>query len=233
MWPGEGLWNKFATWLSAKPSEHDRGVGEIWSKTAYRGQSITPHTNGQLVFDGLASGLQVMAEEHRGGLGMTRAALTRRISTPNVPHEALVALLSASRMSTALSRAATAAAGSRGNRGYTVTRSGQVSTTPSNIVVSSNAAGQQPNTLYIRTNGSGTVGVQNTITNDNGQAVGQVDFKNHGGSSTSGHAHVFTPGNPSQGHHDGGMFAPIPFQNVPPTWSFLPTSLPPSQPRGQ
>lgn len=75
MWPGEGLWNNFVKWLNTVPSESNKQLGEIYSKTAYNGHTRTPKTNGQVITDGLISSLQVIAQEHRGGLMMTRAAL--------------------------------------------------------------------------------------------------------------------------------------------------------------
>lgn len=81
MWPGEGIWNKITNWLSATPSESNRKIGEIYSKTGYNGHTVTPTTNGQVIVAALASSMQVIAQESRGGLQMTRNALKSHVGS--------------------------------------------------------------------------------------------------------------------------------------------------------
>jgi RHS repeat-associated protein len=81
-YPGEGIVNTILNWLSSKPSESDKKLGEIYSYNAYNGHSRTPQTNGQIVVDAIASSIQVIGQEHRGGIAMTRAVLRR----PPTPH---------------------------------------------------------------------------------------------------------------------------------------------------
>ncbi|MFC0181499.1 Pput_2613-like deaminase [Pseudarcicella hirudinis] len=84
MWPGEGLWNKFISWLNSTPSESNKRIGEIYSRTAYNRHTRTPQTNGQIVVNAFASSIQVISQEYRGGLGLTRGVLRSR--SQQIPH---------------------------------------------------------------------------------------------------------------------------------------------------
>src|SRR5262249_42943980 len=94
--------------------------------------------------------------------------------------------------------------------------------------------GGPPNGLHTRTSGDGSVAVQNTVYDHNGNAVAHVDFKPHGAGSDvapSGHAHEFPPvGPPASGHGPGATH--IPPADVPADWSRLPPNVPPAYPIG-
>ncbi|WP_269765654.1 RHS repeat-associated core domain-containing protein, partial [Burkholderia ubonensis] len=89
-----------------------------------------------------------------------------------------------------------------------------------------------PESVYTTTDASGTLAVQNTIYDSNGNAVGQVDFKNHGGCACSGHGHVLNPpGNFKSAH--GPTAVHIPPADVPDGWSKIPAGLTPATPIGK
>jgi RHS repeat-associated protein len=94
--------------------------------------------------------------------------------------------------------------------------------------------GGAPNGLHTRTSGDGSVAVQNTVYDHQGNAVAHVDFKPHGGGTgvaPSGHAHEFPPGGPpASGHGPGATH--IPPSDVPPDWSRTPPGVPPAYPIG-
>ncbi|MER5732767.1 polymorphic toxin-type HINT domain-containing protein [Streptomyces sp. NPDC002138] len=78
-------------------------------------------------------------------------------------------------------------------------------------------SGATPHSVYTRTGKDGTP-VQNTIYNENGDAVGHFDFKHH---NTGGpHGHVFEEPRKPSGH---GPDAPhIPAADLPPGWNLAP-----------
>ncbi|WP_338846797.1 RHS repeat-associated core domain-containing protein [Massilia sp. W12] len=89
-----------------------------------------------------------------------------------------------------------------------------------------------PDSIYTKTDGTGSVAVQNTIYDSQGNAIGQVDFKNHGGGAVSGHGHVLTPpGNFASAH--GPSAVHLPPNQVPAGWGAIPTGMTPATPIGQ
>jgi RHS repeat-associated protein len=90
--------------------------------------------------------------------------------------------------------------------------------------------GADPNSVYTRTYGDGSVAVQNTVYDENGNAVAHVDFKPHGPDAPSGHAHDFPPGGPVGGGHGPGA-EHTPPADVPPDWSRT-GGVPPAYPIG-
>jgi RHS repeat-associated protein len=93
------------------------------------------------------------------------------------------------------------------------------------------ATGATPNSIYTKTDKTGTVAVQNTVYDAQGNAIGQVDFKNHGGGAVSGHGHVLEPpGNLMGGHGPNAVH--IEPTKVPPEWSAIPPGMKPSTPIG-
>jgi RHS repeat-associated protein len=90
--------------------------------------------------------------------------------------------------------------------------------------------GADPNSVYTRTSGDGSVAVQNTVYDENGNAVAHVDFKPHGPDAPSGHAHDFPPGGPVGGGHGPGA-EHTPPADVPPDWSRT-GGVPPAYPIG-
>jgi RHS repeat-associated protein len=78
--------------------------------------------------------------------------------------------------------------------------------------------GQTPDSVYTRTGADGTP-VQNTIYNQNGDAVGHFDFKTHPGTSGP-HGHVFETPGVVAGHGPGAPHIPEP--DLPPGWNLRP-----------
>jgi RHS repeat-associated protein len=92
--------------------------------------------------------------------------------------------------------------------------------------------GATPNSVYTKSDKSGQVAVQNTIYDENGIAIGQVDFKNHGGNAVSGHGHIIDPpGNLSSGHGPGAVH--LEPGAVPQGWGVIPPGMQPSTPIGK
>lgn len=88
-------------------------------------------------------------------------------------------------------------------------------------------SGAEPNSKWTQTSGDGKKAVQNTIYDANGDAVGQVDFKDHGANAPPGHGHAFPPGQPGAGHGPGGSH--IDPANVPQGWADIPAGTVPAQ----
>ncbi|MEV7544066.1 polymorphic toxin-type HINT domain-containing protein [Streptomyces sp. NPDC089915] len=78
--------------------------------------------------------------------------------------------------------------------------------------------GQTPHSVYTRTGKDGTP-VQNTIYNENGDAVGHFDFKTHPGTDGP-HGHVFDTPGVVAGHGPGAPH--IREDNLPPGWNLRP-----------
>ncbi|SEK13160.1 RHS repeat-associated core domain-containing protein, partial [Achromobacter sp. NFACC18-2] len=89
-----------------------------------------------------------------------------------------------------------------------------------------------PESIYTKTDASGKLAVQNTVYNVDGKAIGQVDFKNHGGCACSGHGHILNPpGNFKSAHGQSAVhLAP---ESVPDGWSTIPEGLIPATPIGK
>jgi|GEM_PF-4364571 RHS repeat-associated protein len=86
--------------------------------------------------------------------------------------------------------------------------------------------GMPPYAKYTKTSADGTKAIQNTIYNGKGDAVGQVDFKQHG-TAPPGHWHEFPPGDPKSGH---GPDAPHNSPDTAPVWwSDVPEGMVPAQ----
>ncbi|MFJ2545086.1 RHS repeat domain-containing protein [Pseudomonas sp. NPDC087612] len=89
-----------------------------------------------------------------------------------------------------------------------------------------------PNSIYTKTDRTGSVAVQNTVYDEKGSAIGQIDFKNHGGKATSGHGHIISrPGNLSAGHGPGAVH--IEPNKVPKGWNKIPNGMLPAIPIGK
>ncbi|MFF3396087.1 polymorphic toxin-type HINT domain-containing protein [Streptomyces sp. NPDC002669] len=78
--------------------------------------------------------------------------------------------------------------------------------------------GQKPNSVYTRTGKDGTP-VQNTIYDQNGNAVGHFDFKTHPGTQGP-HGHVFKEPGVVAGHGPGAPH--VPEAGLPPGWNLRP-----------
>ncbi|WP_269465750.1 RHS repeat-associated core domain-containing protein [Paraburkholderia caribensis] len=95
--------------------------------------------------------------------------------------------------------------------------------------------GATPNSIYTKSDSTGTVAVQNAVYDGNGDLIGQVDFKNHGGCACSGHAHpIQPPGSAASVAAAHGPNAPhIPPSDVPAEWKAIPPGMKPATPIGQ
>nr|WP_319528789.1 RHS repeat-associated core domain-containing protein [Pseudomonas laurentiana] len=94
------------------------------------------------------------------------------------------------------------------------------------------SVGAAPNSIYTKTNKDKTVAVQNTVYDEHGRAIGQVDFKNHGKGAASGHSHLIKPpGNLAAGH--GPDATHIEPSKVPLAWGKIPAGMKPSTPIGE
>ncbi|RYZ42628.1 MAG: hypothetical protein EOO71_07130 [Myxococcaceae bacterium] len=76
----------------------------------------------------------------------------------------------------------------------------------------------------------GTKAVNIRIYDGNGEAVGDVDFKNHKDGAVSGHGHKFPPMQPRVGHGVGAEH--IPYKDLPEGWTDLPPGVTPVTPLG-
>jgi RHS repeat-associated protein len=85
--------------------------------------------------------------------------------------------------------------------------------------------GQRPNLVYVKMHSAPrNKAIQSTIYNQQGTAIGHVDWQRHG-SKPPGHGHIFEfPGDPSSGHAPGQG---IPPNLVPPEWRWLPPGASP------
>jgi len=89
-----------------------------------------------------------------------------------------------------------------------------------------------PNSIYTQVSGDGKAAVQNSVYNSAGEIEIQIDFKNHGGSAASGHAHIMqTPGliNTGHAHTSGSYISPA---VVPSSLKKVPAGTTPSTPIG-
>ncbi|WP_350029728.1 RHS repeat-associated core domain-containing protein [Caballeronia sp. AZ1_KS37] len=95
--------------------------------------------------------------------------------------------------------------------------------------------GAAPNSIYTKSNATGTVAVQNSVYDHNGDLIGQVDFKNHGGCACFGHGHlIHPPGSAASVAPAHGPGAPhIPPADVPAEWKAIPLGMTPATPIGQ
>jgi RHS repeat-associated protein len=91
-----------------------------------------------------------------------------------------------------------------------------------------NVKGGVPYSRYIHLADNGKV-VRVRIYNGDGDAVGDVDFKNHKG-ALSGHGHKYPPGQPDLGHGPGADH--IPHDKLPAGWPDLPAGMEPVTPIG-
>jgi RHS repeat-associated protein len=92
--------------------------------------------------------------------------------------------------------------------------------------------GAAPESIYTKTDSTGIFAVQNTVYDENGAAIGQVDFKNHGGCACSGHGHVIHPPGNLRGGHGATAVHILP-NDVPQEWSAVPPGITPATPIGQ
>ncbi|SEJ76686.1 RHS repeat domain-containing protein, partial [Achromobacter sp. NFACC18-2] len=95
--------------------------------------------------------------------------------------------------------------------------------------------GATANSVYTKSDGAGKVAVQNAIYDGNGDLIGQVDFKNHGGCACSGHAHrIDPPGSAvSVAAAHGPNASHIPPASVPSEWKVVPPGMKPATPIGE
>jgi hypothetical protein len=88
------------------------------------------------------------------------------------------------------------------------------------------------NTIVTERNPGGAA-VRNLIFNNSGNCVGEINFANHGGSATSGHAHVYPiMCVPITGHHAMGT-PHIDMADYPVAWRALPGGINPATALGQ
>ena len=95
-----------------------------------------------------------------------------------------------------------------------------------------------PNSVHTYINHDAQQAIQNSIYDKNGDLVGHVDFKNHNPANdltnpraTSGHGHIFPPGQPMLGHGKGAIH--IPNKSLPAGWDALPEGISPRVPIGE
>ena len=95
-----------------------------------------------------------------------------------------------------------------------------------------------PNSVHTYINHDAQQAIQNSIYDKNGDLVGHVDFKNHNPANdltnsraTSGHGHIFPPGQPMLGHGKGAIH--IPNKSLPAGWEALPEGISPRVPIGE
>ncbi|WP_158620001.1 FG-GAP-like repeat-containing protein [Corallococcus sicarius] len=87
-----------------------------------------------------------------------------------------------------------------------------------------------PFSRHVQVIKTGDKAVQIRIYDENGDAVGDVDFKNHSGAG-SGHGHMYPPQAPGSGH--GSAHEHIPHDKLPAGWSDLPNGVTPVNPIGK
>jgi len=84
--------------------------------------------------------------------------------------------------------------------------------------------GAYPNSIHVRLTADGRA-VQSTIYDQNGAAIGHIDWKDREG-------HIFSPGRPWTGHGPGSAHIPLTDLRIPPDWQTLPIGVTPVLRRG-
>ena len=93
------------------------------------------------------------------------------------------------------------------------------------------AEGATPNSIYTQVSGKSGSAIKNAVYDDAGKYIGEVNFRNHGGGTVSGHGHqAASPGNIGSAHLPENHLLP---PQVPPAWTPLPPNVPPHTPLGK